>query len=1130
MERLTRRDWRFLATCIALFAVSIAVATTWFSRAFPEASIDFRYDRDSSVAIAQRVLDGEKIDTRAMRHTAMFDGDDDAKTFLERTLTLDRAREVMQRDVRLWWWHHRWFTPSVEEEYAVDVAPTGEVTAFTHHIAEERALPSLDPIAARAMAERFLGSRVADLQLVAQSERQLPHRMQRIFTWDSKTLHPAGAPLRTTIVVDGNMIGDYKVRVRVPDAWSRSYAELRSKNSVTGQLDFVLFSITGIAALVVFIIRLRRGDIPLRFILGIGAITFVLVVGNGLNSYPQALASYATTMTFSAFIVQYTVGVLVQAVGNAMLLMVIAGAGEVLFRESAPQQLALPRIWSLRGLRSKRVFRSFVLAYTLVGIFVAYQVIFYIVASKFGAWSPAEVPYDDILNTAIPWVAILFAGFFPALSEEFLSRGFSIPFFDRVLRSRVAAIVLAGFIWGFGHATYPNQPFYIRGVEVGVAGVAIGFLFQRFGLLPLLIWHFTIDAFYSAMLLFRSHNTYYILSAAASSLIFAFPMLISIVLYMRRGGFEPDEDLSNATLPVSPPPAAAQAREHAELPPAIFVTPKRVLICIALLIAAVVLMIYRPPSAQDVVDYRTTEEAAKTLAKQHVDARTRTRFDRVIATTLEGFRSWDVHSPREDGGGPAGFDGTAASYLLRNGVTTQQLLDVFANRVEAATWTVRFFTPSQKEEAFVEVDPRKAQVIGYHKYQAENGPGARLEEAEALPIARAAFAQYRLDVSRFALKEALNFQQPNRRDWLFHFDEQPPIAAQAFRRVSVRVAGSDVTQLTTTIKVPDSVYREAANETIATVALKVLKIIGIIGLLGLVIGGFVVTATRRRPEWSRAFRWTLAMSIIPILGIATAYERNLFGYNTSVKWETFTASIVIDVIRDGAVRIGMLFLAFAAIDAALPYALDLLRRESRARFGRSAAVAAISAVAFFAVVRGVMHLIALQFPAAADVSIEASPLVALSWPSVIVIGEALYDAVVGSAIMMMLTVSLRSLPIPTWARDTIAVATIFCAALDAGAMPQQMLLMIIRSIVLAVTVWTIARFILGDNALAWPTAIFATMALQSAAMLMQNRSDLQVNAFIVIAVTIATLLWLSVAPSVSEGPGGAGGAMDERHA
>src|SRR5439155_20615833 len=98
-----------------------------------------------------------------------------------------------------------------------------------------------------------------------------------------------------------------------------------------------------------------------------------------------------------------------------------------------------------------------------------------------------------MINPAFPWIAVLFSGFFPSLSEEFLSRAFSIPFFVRLFRSRLAAIILAGFIWGFGHATYPNQPFYILGLAVAFAGVLLGFLFCRFVLLPLLICDYTVD-------------------------------------------------------------------------------------------------------------------------------------------------------------------------------------------------------------------------------------------------------------------------------------------------------------------------------------------------------------------------------------------------------------------------------------------------------------------------------------------------------------------------------------------------------------------------------------------------------------------------------------------------------------
>src|SRR3954464_5645842 len=116
MERLSRRDWILVASCIVIFAVSLFVVLTYFSAAFPEASIEFRFDRKSSLPIAQQLLEWQGVNARAMKHTAVFDSADTAKIFLERTLGLDKANVVYKRDVHVWFWHHRWFVPLQEEE------------------------------------------------------------------------------------------------------------------------------------------------------------------------------------------------------------------------------------------------------------------------------------------------------------------------------------------------------------------------------------------------------------------------------------------------------------------------------------------------------------------------------------------------------------------------------------------------------------------------------------------------------------------------------------------------------------------------------------------------------------------------------------------------------------------------------------------------------------------------------------------------------------------------------------------------------------------------------------------------------------------------------------------------------
>ena len=1111
-EPLNRSDWTLIGVCAVVAAVSLFIVFNWFTAAFPEASIDFRYDRTASRALADRLLSEEKIDVREIKHAAVFDGDDNAKIFLERSLGLTRANAILRRDVRLWWWHHRWFRPLQEEEFQVDVAPTGEIVAFTDVIPENRALPAVNLPAASQIATNFLSRRairLADLQLVSQSERQLPHRVQRIFTWESQSIHPAGAPYRYIVTVDGDHVSSYAQRVRVPEAWQRGYRELRSKNLLAGNADLVFMVITMIAAVAVFVTRLLRHDVNLRLVIGIAIASVILVTGVSLNSFPLAVAGYDTTTSYPAFIAQMVFGALLQSVGTAMLLVVIVGSGEVLYRERFAQHLAIPRLWTARVLTSRRVFLSFIIGYTLVAFFLGYQVVFYLVAEKFGAWSPAEVPYDEMLNTAFPWIAVLFAGFFPALSEEFLSRAFSIPFFERVLKSRVAAVILAGFIWGFGHATYPNQPFFIRGLEVGCAGVLIGVLLYRFGLLPLLIWHYTVDALYTALLLLRSGNRYYMISSGLASLAFAVPMVISIVLYIRNRGFVPDEDLSNATLPVHPaPPRRETAPSAVDLGAPVVVTPRRAIACAVAVVVALAMLIVQPASLDEVIDYRIPASRAKEIAASWTQ-----RFARVAAAPVEGFRAWDRGSPREDGGAPTGFDSTAATYLLHQGVSIAKLVNVMSTRVPSGTWVIRSFTPQQKEETFTEIDPRTSSVVGFHRYQEEKKPGARLEQAAALPIAIHEFSRYHLDANAFELKEALSFQQPNRRDWLFHFQEKTPIAGSGFRRVTIRVAGADVTQVTSTVKIPDEVYRQAAEQTLINVVLSVVRLVAGFLLLGLTIAGFVVAARGNGFRWRRAARWTAALAIVPIAGQVLRWPLNLFQYDTSMQWTTFQTGQVINAVRNAGLQIGLLFLALVAIDILVPQAFDLVSR-GRAYVGRAALVAALTAVALTVIRRFSLQYIASAFPSTTRVAgLDVPDILAIPIPALLIVGQAAVRAIEASAALGLLVVGLRGFRRPTWLPDALGVVIVFLVSLDPGARAAEMPTMLFAAATAALLAWVTVRYVIADNIIGYPIAAALLLLINGAATLLQNhRPDLGLNGAIVAATAIVLVYWFATVP------------------
>src|SRR3954469_2525340 len=566
-SRLDRSDYRFLAVCLLLLA-----ATTWFSvrnfyRAFPEASIDFRVSRGEGETIASRFLEGRRYDVGGYRKASSFGYDDTAKTFLEREAGPEQANELLGSRIRLWRWSYRWFRPLQKEEFRAEVTPRGELAEFAHVLPEDAPRGAATNDRARALAEEFLRSAMrrdpGTLDFLEGSEAARPRRVDRVFTWEERGWNLKGATYRVEVTVLGDEVGGYREYLKVPEQWSRDYRRLRSKNEAAGTVDLVFMSGILVGLVVVIVMRVRGHDIRWRRAATVGMIGMGLGFLAQLNQMPLQEFEYPTTDSYSSFMMRQILNAVFSALGSGGLLFVLTAGAEPLYREMFPRQVSLGNLFQPASLRTKRFFLGAVLGISLTAIFVAYQTAFYMAAYRFGAWSPADVPYSDLLNTRLPWAFVLFGGFLPAVSEEFMFRMFGIPFLRKLLRSTALALILAGFIWGFGHAGYPQQPFYIRGVEVGIGGGALGIIMLRWGILPTLVWHYSVDAMYSAMLLLRSQSLYFRLSGAASAGIILLPIFIALVAYWRRGGFETEEGLLNADDSSGEPPQTERSREAA---------------------------------------------------------------------------------------------------------------------------------------------------------------------------------------------------------------------------------------------------------------------------------------------------------------------------------------------------------------------------------------------------------------------------------------------------------------------------------------------------------------------------------------------------------------------------------------
>ena len=108
--------------------------------------------------------------------------------------------------------------------------------------------------------------------------------------------------------------------------------------------------------------------------------------------------------------------------------------------------------------------------------------------------------------------------------------------------------MLPAFAWGFLHSNYPQEPPYIRGIEVGTIGIVAGWVMLRWGILATLIWHYTVDAFLTSLSLMRSQDLYTRISGGLVGFAAVIPVAVAGVLYLRRGAFA-DETASAQSRP-----------------------------------------------------------------------------------------------------------------------------------------------------------------------------------------------------------------------------------------------------------------------------------------------------------------------------------------------------------------------------------------------------------------------------------------------------------------------------------------------------------------------------------------------------------------------------------------------------
>jgi len=1099
-KRLTRKDLILIGIGLLLLLLAVWYQLENADRAFPEHTIDFQINRAESGTQSARFLKDIGFSMDGFRHATAFSYDQTAKTFLEKEVGLSAFDELLDEHLCLWYWSNRWFKPLSKEEYRAHITPTGDIQYFEHIVAEEKGAPSLSIDEARRKSQVFLeellGVRISDWEFVDQKTEVMPNRVDYLFSYKKKDYEIYDATYRFDIKVQGDEIGQFRKYLKVPDVWKREYSRLRSLNNTTATVADIFFLLLIIAAVVVLILRISRRDIRLRVALALGIITFGLYFLFQLNQLPVLLYRFDTNQSIGNF---YTVNILVgflQAVLIGLLVTLVVAAGDALYRSRYPRKMSLPHVFSMRGLRSKEAFLGIFVGLVLAWVFIAFQTFFYLMAKRLGAWAPHAISYSDSLNTAIPWIFVLLGGFVPAVLEEFSFRIFAIPFFERLLKSRVIAVILPAIIWGFAHANYPNQPFWIRGVEVGLIGMVIGVIFLRFNILALLVWHYSVDAIMAATVLVKTGQPYHVISGVLAAGLMVIPLLYGLIYYIRRGAFEESEPLQNAEQAenVIPPPAAAApssvAVDYTALPR------RRCRLGIALMVLFLLMQFLPVRRIGEFIEYRIGSSEARVLAQEFlVQSGVDPGAYRVAQDLESQLKSqWGKYILQRES--IPGFNKLLARHMPN-----------------AAMWQVRFYRPLQKEEYRIGVAVNSGDIVAFEHVLADSARGYSIDVVSAQHRVEEFIARRGFRIEDLELKETFSKQMENRRDHTFLWETRPDHPASIDKgrlRIKTVVKGDEIAHFQRSYMVPEEWERRESRRTSWDSARLGIQILGALGLCALFIWILVKRSNGLKLHWKPAlitgFCVALLLLGVDLLGLSQLQMQYDTSWSLQV-WRIMTLALLVLKL----IGIGLLATLFMLlIYSFFPDALGSLRSSRRSLYSRDALfAAAVLTAGVFGVQRLGLFVFAL-FPAGIiQAAVSLPEYLASAQPFLSSLLSIGVRSVLAVAFIGMAVLAHQKLPIPGRLRFPAVLVLVLLFLPQSVDSVVELWTHFLSHGLLIGGLWIGVRYFLRKNYPAYLYSVIAILSIDRIVDFVRYNPPLgRLYAALLAGLLLASILWL----------------------
>jgi membrane protease YdiL (CAAX protease family) len=888
----SRLPW-LVAGTVLLAALAIVV----FPIATPVLDVRIRATREEVLSRARVLATEFAIATTGTRSAIRFASADTLKTYLELEAGGKDTIEgyLRRQDVPpLYSWEVRFFEPGSAREATLSFDADGRLVAVERQLDQADRRPELNTDAARQLAERtlsqWLGRTMNRYRLVSNARTVVTqsNRVEQTFVWERTDRRVAGAPIRLTVRIAGDLPIRLHERVEVPQRFLRRYAEMRSSNELLALLAVIVVPVFAIGGLVALLRYSRAALVRWRPAIILGSAFGVLTLGASINELPAAWFDYETHTSSSLFVVQHVLGGVVGAFFGAAMLVLLVAAAEVLTRRAFPDHLDWWKHWRYRATR--QVAERVAGGYLLAAFGLAYVSLFYLVTRRaFGWWVPSDtLDNPNLIATPLPWLPAITLSLEAGVLEEALFRAIPLGLISLWASARPeqrrwalpAGVVLTALVFGFAHADYPSWPPYSRGVELFAESVLWAVVYLRAGLPTTIIAHFAYDMVWFGLFALAGDALPYRVTLGAVSLALLAPAL-AVFLGARRGLTEaPPDARMRAWVPsLRSTEAASQA---IALSPMSLVARRLAFAAITL---SLIVLVAAP--ATDVLGPRFTADAAR--ARAVADSLLRTRGAGTGWRTL--IDADQSSHPRE-------------WRFLRQHDLEPLAKALATSYLPVAFWTVRHVhTEGRLERRAEEWRTRllpDARVLDVRHVVPDDVAGRSPSPIEGRAIVRAALLRDRLWSDSLREVSYEEIQRPHRRDARVTFvDSRVHLPAGATARVSVTLAGDREVETRRFVELPEAfIRRDRAKEEVATLITFVIAFllggVGIVALALLLRRSAPAIDDRWGSSWIRFV--IVVAAALQLASALNGWPEQLAGYDTAVTWTTFQQRAAIGIV------------------------------------------------------------------------------------------------------------------------------------------------------------------------------------------------------------------------------------------